>query len=198
MAEPLTAFISSTYLDNAERRRRIEEAVLHAGMLPIGMERFVASTAPTVAECQRLARECDLYVGIVAHRYGHIPDGYDVSITELEYDAAVAAGRDRLMFEIDPGVPVQHDRDYDEPPERWRKQEKLDQFRQKYRGHQMPGLFSDTTLQGRVLHALHEWQRRREGGASGSPPDALERTGEIARYCELVERLHATLELAGF
>lgn len=76
------------------------------------MERFTASERPTVESCERSARECDIYVGIVAHRYGWIPDGQEVSITELEYNAAKKAGRPRLMFEIAPG-PVEPDKDFD-------------------------------------------------------------------------------------
>ena len=91
-------FISSTYLDNAERRKIVEDAVIRADMGPLGMERFTASVHPTVEECERYARDCDLYVGIIAHRYGWIPDGKQLSITELEYDAAKKAERPRLMF----------------------------------------------------------------------------------------------------
>ncbi len=50
-------FISSTYLDNVERRKVVEDAVLRADMLPVGMERFAASARPTLDECERLARE---------------------------------------------------------------------------------------------------------------------------------------------
>lgn len=97
-------FISSTYLDNAERRKIIEDAVIRADMQPLGMERFTASADPTVEECERCARDCDIYVGIIAHRFGWIPDGREVSITELEYDAAKEAQRPRLMFEMDGSV----------------------------------------------------------------------------------------------
>jgi hypothetical protein len=55
------------------------------------MERFTASHHPTVCECERMARECDIYVGVIAHRYGWIPDDRALSITELEYDAASAS-----------------------------------------------------------------------------------------------------------
>ena len=89
--------ISSTYLDNVERRRVVEDAVLRADMQPVEMERFAASQHPTVDECRRMARECELFVGIIAHRYGWIPDGYELSITELEYDAA----KDRLAAALE-------------------------------------------------------------------------------------------------
>ena len=91
-----TVLISSTYLDNVERRKLVEDAVIRAEMQPIGMERFTASVNPTVEECERQARECNLYVGIIAHRYGWIPEGESISITEMEYDAAKKAGRRRL------------------------------------------------------------------------------------------------------
>jgi formylglycine-generating enzyme required for sulfatase activity len=198
MAPPLKVFISSTYLDNAERRRRVEEAVIHARMVPVGMERFVPSANPTVADCQRQARECDIYVGIIGHRYGWIPDTYNVSITELEYDAARAAGRPCLMFEIDPTQPVRPDQDYDQGSDWWQKQGRLEAFRTKYRADLRPGLFTETNLQGRVLHALSEWCREREGAPSGPGPTGEVGHGEIDLYRLRAEKLNATLELAGF
>ena len=84
LGTPFSVFISSTFLDNEERRKLVEDAILRSGMHPVGMERFTASANPTVDECRRQARECDVYLGIIAHRYGWIPDGVDISITELE------------------------------------------------------------------------------------------------------------------
>ena len=129
MAKPHASyrvFISSTFIDNADRRSIVEDAVLRAGMQPVGMERFTANHRATVGWCEEQARECDVYVGIVAHRYGWIPDGKEVSITELEYDAA--KDRPRLMFEIKPG-PVDPDTDFDTGPDRWDKQKKLETFK---------------------------------------------------------------------
>jgi hypothetical protein len=48
-----TVFISSTFLDNEDRRRLVEDAVLRAGMTPVGMEHLTASHQPTVDECGR-------------------------------------------------------------------------------------------------------------------------------------------------
>ena len=117
-------FISSTYLDNRRRRQVVEEAVIGAGMVPVGMEHFTASARPTVEDCETQVAGCDVYLGIVAHRYGWIPEGRDLSITELEYDAAARAGRDRLMFEIEDDVLVSPNGDFDPGPDRWSKQEK--------------------------------------------------------------------------
>jgi hypothetical protein len=162
-------FISSTYLDNENRRKWVHDAVLMAGMQPIGMEQFTASARPTIEECQRAARECDVYVGIVAYRYGWIPEGSDRSITELEYDAARHASRPCLMFEIDRSLLMDREKDTDVGPDRWTKQELLDKFKAKYHGHQMPRPFTDETLRTRVLDALNRWQRSISAADPGSP-----------------------------
>jgi hypothetical protein len=60
MGKTYGVFISSTYLDNVERRKVVEDAVVRAGMLPVDMERFTAGANPAVFECERMARECDV------------------------------------------------------------------------------------------------------------------------------------------
>jgi hypothetical protein len=56
-------FVSSTYLDNQERRKLVQEAITMAGMLWHGMEIFTASARPTVEECLRYVQEADLLKG---------------------------------------------------------------------------------------------------------------------------------------
>ena len=95
-------FISSTYLDNVSRRQVVLEAIERAGrMVAVRMERFTADDRPTVEVCLSRSADCELFVGIVAHRYGWEPEGQpageEKSITWLEYEAAKAAGRPRLM-----------------------------------------------------------------------------------------------------
>ena len=55
-------FISSTFLDNAERRKTFIEVIERAGMQPVGMERFTAYTAKVAEKCKELAAEADLPV----------------------------------------------------------------------------------------------------------------------------------------
>jgi hypothetical protein len=65
-------FISSTYLDNLERRRLVQDVILLLGMIPVGMERFTASSDSVVNVSTREATTCDVYLCIVAHRYGYV------------------------------------------------------------------------------------------------------------------------------
>ncbi len=196
-----TVFISSTFLDNQERRKLVEDAVQRAAhMQPVGMERFTASAQPTVEECERFARDCDIYLGIIARRYGWIPDGKTLSITELEYDAAKLAGRPCLMFEIDRSVLINEEQDYDGGPDRWIKRGKLDEFKAKYHKDQMPTPFTNENLAVKVLHALTVWREEQEGNTAelSSPIDANVALDELARYLVAIESQHASLPLAGF
>jgi hypothetical protein len=131
--EVFTLFISSTYLDNVERRKRVEDAVLRARMRPVGMERFAPSPFPVISECERMAGQCHVFLGIVGRRYGWIPDGHEISISEIEYNAAKAAKRTCLMFELPADADFNVEREFDPLPDRWRKQSLLDAFKQKYR-----------------------------------------------------------------
>ncbi len=58
---------------------------------------IVASFPANRWQFERKARECDVVVCIVAHRYGFVPDKGQGSITRREVEAAKAAGRDELF-----------------------------------------------------------------------------------------------------
>jgi formylglycine-generating enzyme required for sulfatase activity len=55
--KPYTVFISSTFIDNKPRRKLAEDAILRAGVIPVGMERFTALAHPVAAECERPQHE---------------------------------------------------------------------------------------------------------------------------------------------
>src|SRR5437660_12785050 len=90
--------VSSTAIDLPEHRNEVKDACLRQGMLPIMMEHLPASDADAIAESLRMVDEAEIYLGIFAHRYGHVPAGHDISITEMEYDRAVERGIPRLVF----------------------------------------------------------------------------------------------------
>ena len=205
MAGHYRVFISSTYLDNVIRRNIVLEAVERAGrMVAVRMERFTADERPTVDVCRSRAAECELFVGIVAHRYGWEPEGQrageEKSITWLEYEAAKAAGRPCLMFEIDPDAPFTR-ADLDPEPSRWEKGRKLARFKESYANDQLPGIFNENNLGMVVQQGLIGWRERREGKrppdarvAAKAPPLEL----ELRRYGEEALKSHGTILLSGF
>ena len=93
--------ISSTALDLPEHRAEVREACLAAGVFPIGMEQLPARDATGLAVSLEMVDKADLYLGIYAWRYGWVPDGSDISVTEMEFDRAIErqkAGQLRELF----------------------------------------------------------------------------------------------------
>jgi hypothetical protein len=98
-------FISSTFQDLQAFRAGISLVLNRLGHDPIGMESYAASDESPLEVDLRQVVECDLFISIVAWRYGYIPPGHDQSIVELEYRKAVEIGKDRLIFLLDETAP---------------------------------------------------------------------------------------------
>src|SRR5450755_2945526 len=81
-------FVSSTFTDMQAYRRKIQDALTQLEAVVRGMEQFGSKPGSPVEECLRAVDSCQLYVGIFGMRYGSVPDGYDKSMTHLEYDEA--------------------------------------------------------------------------------------------------------------
>ena len=94
--------ISSTVLDLAKHRAQVMSACLQQNLFPKMMERLPASDANAVRISMRLIDEADLYIGVIGFRYGYVPRGHKISITEMEYERAGERGIPRLMFLMNP------------------------------------------------------------------------------------------------
>lgn len=97
----MKAYLSSTYDDLKEYRRRAGDELRRLRFDVLDMEHYVAADARPVDQCLADVEGSDLYVGIFAHRYGFIPDAENPghrSITELEYRHAVEKNIPRLIF----------------------------------------------------------------------------------------------------
>jgi tetratricopeptide (TPR) repeat protein len=92
------AMISSTSLDLPEHRKEAMEACRRQGFLAMPMEDLPASDEGAIAVSLGMVDNADIYLGILAHRYGYVPKGHDISITEMEYNRAGERGIPRLMF----------------------------------------------------------------------------------------------------
>jgi hypothetical protein len=99
-------FLSSTFTDLAEHRKTVQSAIRQLGAIDVSMEHFGARDERPSDECVRLVREeSQLFVGIYAHRYGYVPDGSDISISEMEYRAASEIPLPRFIYLIDENYP---------------------------------------------------------------------------------------------
>ncbi len=94
----MKVFLSSTAQDLAAYRQVADDTILRLSQEPVAMERFGPLPGEPVAECERKARDSDVVVCIVAHRYGFVPDKGRGSITRREVEAARAAGKDVLVW----------------------------------------------------------------------------------------------------
>ena len=98
-------FVSSTYEDLKNYRAATIEAISRFGWLTIAMESLISQDVRPKDECLALVRQCDVYVGIFAHRYGCIPESDELSITEQEYLCARENGLKCLVFIVDDDYP---------------------------------------------------------------------------------------------
>jgi tetratricopeptide (TPR) repeat protein len=98
--------ISSTARDLPDHRKEVIEACLRQDMFPLTMEHLPAADADAIAESLRMVDEAKIYLGLFAHRYGHVPEGHDISITEMEYNRAAERGIPRLIFLMHDDHPI--------------------------------------------------------------------------------------------
>ena len=94
----MKVFLSSTAEDLVAYRQVADDTILRLSHQAVVMERFGPMPGTPVAECERKARESDVVVCIVAHRYGFEPEKGRGSITRREVEAAKAAGKDVLVW----------------------------------------------------------------------------------------------------
>ena len=98
---PQTVMISSTARDLPEHRDQVRLGCQRAGFPSDQMmENLTALDGNAVDVSLKMVEEADIYLGIFAYRYGYVPDGADISITEMEYNRAVELNKARLIFFI--------------------------------------------------------------------------------------------------
>jgi hypothetical protein len=106
-------FVSSTYSDLIPYRDVVQKVIRQARAVAVGMEDFGARDDPPLRECLAGVEESDVFVGIYAHRYGFVPDGLQISITEAEYQHAIIKSLPVFAYILDdnyPWLPMHIDR----------------------------------------------------------------------------------------
>lgn len=101
----MNVFISSTFKDLIEYRKAAIEVVQRLNCKSTAMEFFGAKPDDAKSVCDKEISECDIFIGIYAHRYGYVPDGQEKSITQQEYELAKELGKDCLCFIVKKGFP---------------------------------------------------------------------------------------------
>lgn len=120
-------FISSTYSDLIEERRKILDILLMADCIPAGMEAFVATDVEQFEVIKKVIDLCDYYVLIIGKRYGSVNALTGLSYTEMEYEYAKQKQIPVLVFAINESINLSDDKMENEKD----KIEALKLFRQK-------------------------------------------------------------------
>ena len=151
--------ISSTARDLPEHRKDVMDACLRQEMAPSMMEHLPASDADAIAESIRLIDEADIYLGVFAHRYGYVPKGHNISITEMEYNRAVERGIPRLIFFMHEDHPIKAS-----DVETGEGAVKLKAFKDRIATERVANFFkSSAELRANVIDSLSSYRERKEG-----------------------------------
>jgi tetratricopeptide (TPR) repeat protein len=175
------AMISSTSIDLPEHRPEVRDACLREGYFPDMMESLPARDADAIKVSLEMVDRADVYIGIYAWRYGHKPEGHDVSITEMEFNRAVEREIPILVFVIHKEHPltiemVETDKDA---------QQKLAALKERAgKGRGRREFKSPADLRGEVIHALADLKQREQeslgetAAPSFHPPNIIPKSPE--------------------
>lgn len=87
-------------------RRKVQDTLTQLEAIVRGMEQFGSKPGSPVEECIQVVQSCRLFVGVFGMRYGSVPDGYEKSMTHLEYDEAQRLQLPSLIYIIDENHPI--------------------------------------------------------------------------------------------
>lgn len=91
-------FVSSTYEDLVEERKQVTQAILECDCFPAGMELFPASNESQWDFIKQVIDESDIYLVIIAGRYGSIDEDKHISYTEMEFDYAMSTNKPIIVL----------------------------------------------------------------------------------------------------
>src|ERR671915_2199370 len=119
------------------------------------MEHLPALDSDSIRASREMVDKADVYIGLFAHRYGYVPEGYDISITEMEYQRVVERGIPQLIFLIHDDVPVLP-KDYD----RGDAAVKLGRLKERLRRERVVGFFkTPDDLRAQLIQSLAEYRK---------------------------------------
>ncbi len=160
-------FISSTYSDLINERKKVLDILLMADCIPAGMENFVATDDEQFNVIKRVIDLCDYYILIIGKRYGTVSEATGISYTEMEYNYAIEKGIPVLVFTIDDSVELPDDKVESNAVYNG----KLAEFKSKAMRNRLASIWKDESdLMGKVAIAIMQAkaQIKRPGWHRGS------------------------------
>jgi len=111
--ERIRVFVSSTQKDLQPERDSAEAVIAGLGHECLRAETHDAPGRSPEEVCRRLARDCDVYVGVFGGRYGFVVSRIGYSATEMEYREARVCNPEKVF------VYVKHTEDIDDEQRRF-------------------------------------------------------------------------------
>lgn len=164
MEKRYQVFVSSTYADLKEERRKVIQTLLEMNCIPSGMEMFPAVNEEQLEFIKKIIDVCDYYILIIGGRYGSVTSE-GISYTEKEYDYANSKGLNILAFphENPDDIPVKNSE------QDLKLRNKLDSFRKRVKnGHlvklwnkadELPALISSSLSYAIINSPADGWVR---------------------------------------
>ncbi len=189
------AFVSSTFEDLSEHRKKVLGFLRKAGIFVDPMEDWTAASDEPKKFSQDRIKDCDFCVLLVAFRRGHVPQDETSSITQLEYQAAVELGIDVLVFMLEEESPWPHKfHELDKDPE-------IRPWRAELKEHRGIGFFGLEPSSIEIAPALARWigeREKQEVAAESSPAwNVPDRNPFFTGRKNVLKELHAQLESDG-
>jgi hypothetical protein len=167
-----TIYISSTYKDLVGERDKVYRALRQLRHDVIAMEDYLAADERPLDKCLADVERSDVYVGLIAWRYGHIPEQnnpLNKSITELEFRKARERGKECKVFLLDPKAPWVPDF-FDSQTEEGEGGKRIKDFRQELQNSVTVSFFKNADdLAGLVSRAVALWEKERQPKPEPSP-----------------------------
>ncbi|MBL8160586.1 MAG: DUF4062 domain-containing protein [Anaerolineae bacterium] len=155
MAEHIDVMISSTARDLPDHRAQVSIAIQKSSMYPLWMETLPALDADAIKASLDMVDKAEIYIGIFAHRYGYVPAGHTISVTEMEYNRAIERGIPRLIFFMHKDHPINID-----DVEMGEGAAKLKALKERIGTDRVANFFkSPEDLRGQVLDALVDYRK---------------------------------------
>lgn len=196
MEKKYQIFISSTYEDLKEERRKVQDTILEMYQFPIGMEMFSAADEEQWEIIQETIDSSDYYVLIIGHRYGSVIENGEyagISYTQKEFRYALEKKIPILAFLIDDSVRITPDKMEQDV----NKKEKLEASKNEVMtGRIVQWWTSKEDLANKVMNSLNKQihKRKRPGWIRTDAINIEETQNELVEMNKKIRKLEAENE----